>query len=61
MKKIKFMVAIVGITLATFGSLKTFAVRTPNNSPGKCIRTGECGKTDIGQNIDGTYETGPQQ
>lgn len=50
----------MGITVATFGSINVNAAKgsaSIGDEPGRCIRTGECGKTNTGQNIDGTYTT----
>ena len=50
----------MGITVATLGSINVSAKGTDSlvgDEPGRCIRTGQCGKTNTGQNIDGTYTT----
>ncbi len=51
MKKIKFIVAIVGITLATFGSVKESFARQRSV---KCVGGGSCGTTPEGNNISGS-------
>lgn len=57
MKNFKFIVAVMGITVATFGSISSNAAGSKGlgSNPGRCIRTGQCGTTNTGQNIDGTY------
>jgi|GEM_PF-4277739 hypothetical protein len=59
MKNLKFIVAVMGITVATFGSMTVNA--KGGTGAGKCIRTGQCGTTHAGQNIDGTWDDSGQQ
>ena len=54
MKNLKFVVAIVGITVATFGNIvKTNA--KPRPSAGDCLSYGFCGTTNEGATIEGQY------
>ena len=56
MKNLKLVAAVAGITVAVFGSYKINAKGGTADTTGvKCESTGLCGKTDTGQNIDGTY------
>lgn len=59
MKNLKFIVAVMGITVATFSSMT--ATAKGGTEPGRCIRTGQCGTTHAGQNIDGTWDNSGQQ
>lgn len=54
MKKIKFIVAIVGITLATFGnSFTASAIKKENQYIKSCTGNGICATTVSGESIDG--------
>lgn len=55
MKKIKFIVAIVGITLATFGSIKESYARERT----WCVGGGTCGTTPTGGTILGSVTHTP--
>lgn len=56
---IKLIVAVMGITVATFGSLKANALKIGDPKV-RCISYGFCGTTDSGQNIDGRAVSIPQ-
>lgn len=55
MNKIKFIVAVIGITLATFGSIKQVHARERV----WCVAGGQCGTTASGQNIVGSVSHNP--
>lgn len=52
MKKLKFIVAIVAITLATFGSISNVNARKDERT--WCVNGGSCGTTPTGQTISGS-------
>ena len=53
----KFIVAVAAITFATFGSISTASAKRQvgGESTGHCSGGGCCGKTNLGNDIDGTY------
>ncbi len=58
-KYAKIIVAVMGITVAVFGSIKANAKIA--GETGKCVSTSYiCGQTDIGQNIVGVFERIPE-
>ena len=56
----KFIVAVAAIMFATFGSISTASAKRQAGSypsTGHCSGGGCCGKTALGNNIDGTYHS----
>lgn len=50
---LKFIVAVFGITIATFGTVSSKAKVITGS--GKCLNSGNCGTADNGALITGTY------
>lgn len=60
-RNLKLIVAVMGITVATFSSYSAKAKGALGaGDEVKCTSTGLCGKTDLGQNIDGTARDVPK-
>ena len=51
----KFIVAVVAITFATFGSISSASAKVATESAGHCSGGDCCGTSNLGNPIDGNY------